>query len=136
MTARDDFLAEAHVAIIGTVDSKNRPHATPIWYLYDGGEFRFSIGRGSQKHRNLEANPEMSLVVDQRTMPYYAVMMRGAAAFGPPLSDEDHLKLAVRYLGEEVGRRYTEATKGGDVLTVHFRPRKTIEYDPLGSRRG
>ena len=97
--ARDAFLAEAHVAIIGTVDSKSRPHATPIWYLYDDGEFRISIGRGSQKHRNLEANPRMSLVVDQRTMPYYAVMMRGKAEFGPPLSEEDHLKLAVRYLG-------------------------------------
>jgi PPOX class probable F420-dependent enzyme len=133
--ARDKFLGEANVAVISTVDRKGRPHATPVWYLYDDGEFRISVGRGSQKHRNLEANPEMSLVVDSRPMPYYAVMMQGTAEFGPELSDENRLTLAVRYLGDELGKRYAESMRDGDSVTIHFRPRKIIEYDPLGTRR-
>ena len=42
---REEFLAGANVAILGTVDAKGRPHATPVWYLYDDGAFRISMWR-------------------------------------------------------------------------------------------
>jgi PPOX class probable F420-dependent enzyme len=127
---REAFLAEAHVAILGTVDAKNRPHAAPVWYLYEDGEFVVSTGRGSQKHLNLERNPALSLTIDSRTLPYYAVMMRGTATIGPPISEEDRLRLAVRYLGADIGRRYAESTRGEDGITLRVRPSKIIVYDP------
>ena len=75
----EEFLAEANVAILATVDRQGRPHAAPIWYLYEDGALVISTGRGSQKHRNIEANPEVTLVVDRRTLPYYAVMVQRAS---------------------------------------------------------
>ncbi len=80
---REAFLREANVAVLSTVDAKGRPHAAPVWYLYDDGVFRISTGEGSQKHRNVTGNPNVSLVIDQRELPYYAVMVTGAAEIGP-----------------------------------------------------
>ena len=124
-----DFLSEANVAVLATVDRKGRAHAAPVWYLYDDGVFVISTGRGSQKHKNLEANPEVTLVVDSRTPPYYAVMAHGRVELGPAFSNEQRLRLATRYLGEEIGRQYVERTAGEDSISIRLKPRKLIVFD-------
>lgn len=129
-----DFLREANVAILATVDGRGRPHAAPVWYLYENGEILVSTGRGSQKHRNIAGNAEVTVVVDRRTLPYYAVMAQGRAEIGQPLSPEDRMRLAVRYLGEDLGRRYVERTSGEDAVTIRLRPRKLIEFQGRAGR--
>jgi len=131
---RESFLAEANIAILGTVDSKNRPHAAPVWYLYENGEFIVSTGRGSQKHRNIERNPEVSLVIDSRVVPYYAVMIQGAAELGPGFSEEDRLRLATRYLGPDIGQRYVQMTQGEAAVTLRIRPRKVMVFNGRAGR--
>ncbi len=130
----EEFLKQANVAVLATVDRRGRAHAAPVWYLYDDGAFIISTSRGSQKHRNIEANPEVSLVIDRRTVPYYAVMARGRAEVGPRLSHEDRLRMAVHYLGEELGRRYVERTAVGESISIRLRPRKLIEYHGRAGR--
>ena len=132
---RDAFLAESNVAVLATVDRRGRPHGAPIWYLYDDGTFVMSTGRGSQKHRNIEANPEVTLVVDRRTLPYYAVMASGAVEIGPPLSNDDRLRLVRRYLNEEQARRYMERIAGEDSVSLRLKPRKLIEFFGRAGRR-
>ncbi len=130
----EEFLNEANVAVLATVDPKGRAHAAPIWYLYEGGVLIMSSGRGSQKHRNVEANPEVTLVVDRRTLPYYAVMARGPAEIGPPLSDEERRRMAMRYLGEKMAGAYLERTAGGDSISIRLRPRRLIEFHGVAGR--
>jgi len=132
---RDAFLAESNVAVLATVERRGRAHAAPIWYLYDDGVFVMSTGRGSQKHRNIEANPEVTLVVDQRTLPYYAVMARGAIEIAPSLSNDDRVRLVRRYLNEEQARRYMERTSGEDSVSLRLKPRKFIEFSGRAGRR-
>ena len=131
---RDAFIAEANVAVLATVDSRGRAHAAPIWYLYQNGVFVISTGRGSQKQRNVEANPEVTLVIDRRALPYYAIMAHGAAEIGDPLTDAERRELAIRYLGEEIGSRYVDRTAGQDAVTIRLRPRKLIEYHGRAGR--
>ena len=128
---REAFLREANVAVLSTVDSRGRPHAAPVWYLYDDGVFRISTGVGSQKHKNIEANPNISLVIDQRVLPYYAVMIQGTAEIGPGFSEEDGLTLAVRYLGEDLGKRYAQTQTTEASISLTIKPRKVIVYDPM-----
>ena len=134
MPDREAFLREANIAVLSTVDASCRPHGAPVWYLYDDGVFTISTGRGSQKHRNIGRNPEISLVIDSRTLPYYAVMISGRAEIGAPLSSDERLRLAVRYLGEELGRRYIEMTRGEDSISLRIQPRKVIEFDGRAGR--
>jgi len=122
------------VAVLATVGPGGRAHAAPIWFLYEDGVFLMSTGRGSQKHRNVERHPEVTLVVDDRRVPYYAVMAQGTAEIGPRLSDEARLRMAVRYLGEEWGRAYIARVSGEDSVTIRLRPRKFIEYHGRAGR--
>ncbi len=124
---REDFLQQPHIAVLATVGPGGRAHATPIWYLYEDGVFFMVADRGSQKHRNVERHPEVTLVVHRPTLPYYAVMVQGRAEVGPPLSEEARVRWAVRYVGEEMGRAYA-ATIVEDAVTIRLRPRKVLEY--------
>lgn len=132
MTPKQDaLLAEANIAVFGTVDARGRPHATPVWYLYDDGVIRISVGKDEQKHKNVARNPNVSVVIDRRAMPYYAVMVQGTAEITPELSGDDRMRLAVRYLGEDLGKRYVEMTKGQESVTLRIVPRKVMEFDPM-----
>ncbi len=128
------MLEEANVAVLATVDTKNRAHAAPIWYLYENGEFLISTGRGSQKHKNIAANPDITLVIDRRTLPYLAAMVRGRAEVVDAFSDEQRKELAFRYLGEEMGNAYLARTEGGDSVTIRLRPEKVIEFNGQAGR--
>src|SRR3972149_11656035 len=92
---REQFLRQATVPILAPVGPSGA-HAVPIWYLYEDGVFLMSTGRGSQKHRDLERNPNVTLVVDRRTLPYYAVMARGRAEGGAGLDPATRPRLAGR----------------------------------------
>lgn len=134
MSEPEEFLKEANVAVLATVDTRGRAHATPIWYLYEDGEIVMSTGRGSQKHRNVEAHPDITLVVDRRSLPYYAVMAQGTAEIGPPLSGDQRRRMATRYLGEELARAYLARVSGEDSVSIRLRPRKLIEYHGRAGR--
>src|SRR3990172_7428877 len=131
---REAFLKQPNVAVLATVDRRGRAHAAPVWYLYEDGAFVMSTGRGSQKHRNIEVNREVTLVVDRRALPYYAVMARGRAEIGPQLSDEERLRMYVRYLGEEMGRGYVSRGSGEDSVSIRLTPRRFIEYHGRAGR--
>ncbi len=132
--SREEFLREPNVAVLATIGPGGRAHAAPIWYLYEDGVFIMGTGRGAQKHRNVEAHPEVTLVVDRRTLPYYAVMAQGKAEIGPPLSDEARLRMATRYLGEELAQAYIARTSSEGSVTIRLRPRKLIEYHGRAAR--
>src|SRR6266540_462767 len=127
--AQEAFLRESNVAVLATVDRRGRAHAAPIWYLYEDSVFVMSTGRGSQKHRNIEANPEVTLVIDRRSLPYYYLAARGTAEIGPALSQDDRRRIASRYLNEEQTRRYLERMAGLDSVSIRVKPRKIIEFN-------
>ena len=134
MSEQEEFLQEANVAVLATVGPGGRAQAAPIWYLYEDGVFIMSTGRGSQKHRNIERHPEVTLVVDRRTLPYYAAMAQGGAEIGPPLSEAERSRLAGRYLGDELAKAYLSRTAGGDSVSIRLRPRKIIEFRGVAGR--
>ena len=130
---REAFLQESNVAILATVGPKGA-HAVPIWYLYEDGVFLMSTGRGSQKHRDLERNPNVTLVVDRRTLPYYAVMARGAVEIGPGLDVATRRRIAGRYLTESQLEAYMARASDGESVSIRLRPRKFIEYHGRAGR--
>ena len=125
---KETFLSEPNVAILATTGPGKRAHAVPVWYLYEEGRFIMSAGASSQKVRNIERQGEASLVVDRRDVPYYAVMVRGATEIGGPISEELRLRLAVRYLGDDMGRAYAAQRTGSDSVTIYLQPVSVIEY--------
>jgi len=130
---REEFLKQGNVAILATVGPAGA-HAVPIWYLYEDGAFLMSTGRGSQKHRDLERNPNVTLVVDRRTLPYYAVMARGTAEIGPGLDVATRRRIAGRYLTEAQLEAYMARASDGESVSIRLTPRKLIEYHGRAGR--
>ena len=131
---REEFLKQANVAILATVGPAGA-HAVPIWYLYEDGAFLMSTGRGSQKHRDLERNPNVTLVVDRRTLPYYAVMAWGRAEVGPGLDVATRRRIAGRYLSNDQLEAYMARAPGGESVSIRLTPRKLIEYHGRAGRK-
>ena len=126
--AAQAFLLEPNIAVLATVDDRGRPHATPVWYLYEDGAFVISTTRASRKYRNIATNPEVTIVLDRRTIPYLAVIVRGSATAGPALSDAELLRMAVHYYGETLGRAYAARGRAENEVTIRVGPRQIIEY--------
>jgi hypothetical protein len=61
-------------------------------------------------------------------------MARGRVEIGPGFSPEERLRLATRYLGEQLARRYVESTPDEGSVTIRLRPRKLIEFNGRAGR--
>ena len=125
---RERLFSDANVAILATVDSKNRPHGMPIWYIYQDGIFVMSASGTSQKVRNIHRTGNATLVIDRREAPYHAVMIRGRAEIGPAPDDDWRLKIAIRYLGEERGNAYVSQGSSDNSVTITMHSDDVIEY--------
>ncbi len=59
-----------------TVWPDGRPHAMPVWGMWDGGSFWFSSSRPSRKARNLSADGRCVVTTEDPTQP---VVLEGVA---------------------------------------------------------
>jgi general stress protein 26 len=55
------LLTGAQLYWIITVRGDGRPHAVPLVGVWDAGAFAFCTGPEEQKHRNLDANPQVAV---------------------------------------------------------------------------
>jgi hypothetical protein len=55
----EEWLVDARNYWIVTTTADGRPHAMPVWGLWDDGAVWFSTDPSSRKGRNLEARPEI-----------------------------------------------------------------------------
>ncbi len=133
------FLVEPHIAVVCTNGPQGVPHAIPTWFFFEDGEVVMIAGRGSQRVRNLERDPAMTVVVDRRTIPYYSLTLSGRASIDPPPTPEESRRMATRYLGQYLGERYLQGRSGEGSVTVRLRPERAYEYRgvtlPLGAGR-
>ena len=130
---KEKLFSGINIAILATVDNKNRPHAMPIWYIYEDGKFVMTAGKNAQKVRNIQRTCNATLVLDRREPPYHAVMIRGRAEIGPTPDPEWLLRLAIRYLGEERGKTYFQGL-GDDIVAITLYPDDVIEYLGVSGR--
>ena len=73
-------LLEAQVAVIGTIGPDGRPQLSGVWFLADAdGTIRISLNESRQKLKNLQARPEVSVLVFDPESQYRYLEVRGTA---------------------------------------------------------
>jgi PPOX class probable F420-dependent enzyme len=130
---REQFLADVHIGVLAVAQDGGAPLAVPVWYRYrPGGVVEISTSASSVKVKALRAAGQAALCVQREQAPYAYVTVTGPVTFDE-LSDDDRLELAVRYLGEEMGRRYVESSPDIDNLRVTLTPQRwhTTDYAKL-----
>ena len=129
-TEKQEYLADLHVGVLSLNDNSNGPLTAPIWYDYEpGGELWFITGPNSLKGKLLEVGVRLSLVAQSEEPPYKYVSVEGPVVSIDESTEDDLLAMAVRYLGETGGKRYTENSNGSGGVLVRVKPERWLAVD-------
>jgi len=91
----DQRLATARNIWMATVRPDGRPHLVPIWFIWLNGYFYLCTGKESVKGRNLQANPNIALSLEDGNSP---LIVEGVASFHePPFSAEISTAFQTKY---------------------------------------
>ncbi|UQI46234.1 pyridoxamine 5'-phosphate oxidase family protein [Streptomyces sp. HU2014] len=128
--AREHFLAEPRVGVLGVTDSRGgdrAPLIVPVWYGYEpGGDVVVQMGRETIKASLLRAAGRFSLCVQDEGRPYRYVSVEGpVTAIEETVDPELREALARRYLDPEEAGAYLAATSDQlkDDIVFRMRPR-------------
>jgi PPOX class probable F420-dependent enzyme len=129
---REAFLAGLHVGILALERPDGPPLAVPVWYDYRrGGEVEVLTSASSIKGRLAAAAGRGTLCAQQEELPYRYVSVEGPIEIDP-LGPEDAAateSMAIRYLGEELGRAYAANSTGPDDIRLRLRPERWFSVD-------
>jgi PPOX class probable F420-dependent enzyme len=134
-----DFLAGSQTIIINSIGPDGVPHPMPMWFgVEDDGAIVMTTFRKSQKVKNLERDPRVSLLVEDGTV--YSEL-RGAVLYGKAelIDDTDRvldiLSTVALANQPEVEGEAQEAVRQGLLATakkrvgIRVRPERIVSWD-------
>lgn len=130
---RQEFLAGLHIGVLGIERSDGPPLVVPVWYSYErGGDVVVLTSATSVKGRLATSAGRASLCVQREELPYKYVSVDGPVEIEALDADASRAAIepmAVRYLGEEMGRGYAENSVGPDDILIRLRPERWYSVD-------
>jgi PPOX class probable F420-dependent enzyme len=131
-TERQDFLAGLHVGVFGVERPDGPPLVVPVWYSYEpGGDVEVLTSATSLKGQLSAAAGRASLCAQQEELPYKYVTVEGPVEI-EQLGDDARFAvepMAIRYLGEEMGRGYAASSVADDEIRIRLRPERWFSVD-------
>lgn len=129
---RQEFLAGLHVGVLGIERADGPPLVLPVWYSYEpGGDVEVLTSASSLKGRLIAAAGRASLCAQEEALPYKYVTVEGSAEIDVLGADAKAavLPMAIRYLGEEMGRGYASGDTAADEIRIRIRPERWFSVD-------
>lgn len=137
----DERLNAGVLARMGTYRPDGMIHLTPIWFDWDGSDFRLTLGAGRIHLKNLAKDPRVSILIDRDprvdegaqglAAGAWAIMCRGNATLS---RDEDLIRevtVAVlkKALGPEDAEKYAEPVMAEGRTIVIIKPEAWTTWD-------
>jgi PPOX class probable F420-dependent enzyme len=116
------FLDRPLVATLATYRKDGSVVLSPVWQEWRDGGFNIVIGADDVKARHLARDPRASVAVYEDDPPYTGVEVRAAVTFVDGDAHELNRRLAIRYMGAELGEQYSRATRDEDRLWLRLEP--------------
>ena len=133
---KQEFLAQLHVGVMGINEAGRGPLTVPIWYDYQpGGDLWVITGANSRKGKLLAQGDRVSLAAQTEDAPYKYVSVEGEVSSIEPTDVGTLTAMAKRYLGEQQGQAYADASGVEGQVTVRIQPQRwlAVDYSKLGS---
>ncbi len=93
-----DLLERPLFAHLATVRPDGRPQVNPMWFHWDGEFLRFTNTTTRYKYRNVTANPQVAVSVNDPERPYRYLEIRGVVErIEPDVDAAFFMRLAERY---------------------------------------
>jgi PPOX class probable F420-dependent enzyme len=134
----DEYLNRRLLARMATLQADGYPHLTPIWFVWEGGKFKHTLGADRVHLTNLARDPRMSLVIDEDyrladglAAGARSVTVRGDAVLSqePGLIEDVTYKALVKYLGEDDAKAYLEPIMAEGRTIVTMTPTAWVTWD-------
>ncbi len=133
-----DFVRSHKTIIINSIDPGGYPHPMPMWFAVDDdGTVRMTTFRKSQKVKNIERDPRVSLLVEdgEEYAELRGVVFYGKAEIVDDLQEVTKTLLAIG--GQEVpkdpeARKAVEAgvaRTAGKRVCILIRPERVVSWD-------
>jgi hypothetical protein len=130
--ARQQFLAQPHVAALSVADPGRGPLTVPIWYQYaPGGEPWILTPAGSRKMRLIERAGRFTMLVQRVEPTVRYVAVEGPVARVVPGTRTDLEEITRRYLPPDQVADYLAMAEAehGEQVVVHLRPERWLSAD-------
>lgn len=121
-----DLLTQRNNAIIAVSRPSGGPQVTPVWYLWDGEAFYFSITRDRAKYSNIKRNPSISLIVDNNSKGPGYVAAYGVAQIIEHDFADVATRLIAKYVSSEQMEQMTKVVLAPERIVIKLVPEKVV----------
>ncbi|MCF6278556.1 MAG: PPOX class F420-dependent oxidoreductase [Anaerolineales bacterium] len=89
-------------AFLATVMADGTPQVTPVWFSADENYILINTAAGRVKDRNMQARPNIALVLQDPATPYRYIQVRGKVIERTTVGAEAHIHaLSQKYMGKD-----------------------------------
>ncbi|MBI1279763.1 MAG: hypothetical protein GC179_16665 [Anaerolineaceae bacterium] len=127
-----DLLENPIVVVLTTVSAEGKPHAVGIWRRWDGEFIRITSDPNNRKHKNILANPNVSVMALDPQNPYRFLEIGGVVERIETQGALDELNRHTQmYMGKPnyfgtIEPAENEATYAGIMFII--RPTRVVKY--------
>ena len=122
-----DLLELPLLAVLATYRRDGTVLLSPVWHEWRDEGFNVVTRSSDVKARHLRRDPRASIVVCEHGPPYRGLELRASARLSATEDRSIVRRIAVRYLGPELGEQY--AATDADDLLVRLEPGELRGWD-------
>jgi len=125
------FLAKPLLARFCSHNADGSIHVTPIYYLYENGEFLFGTQMASQRVKNIQRDKHVTVLIDRYEPVLQAVLAYGEAELDFKDVLEKRVKILERYYeSPSEARAFAERlSKAWATVIIRVRPTRWVTFD-------
>lgn len=117
-----DLLDGPVTVSLATILPDGQPQVTPVWADFDGTYIRVNTAEGRQKHKDMVARPQVTVMAIDPANPYRYLEVRGTVARITDEGAAEHIDaLAKQYLGVD---RYPYHNPAETRVICYIEPKK------------
>ena len=125
------FLERPLLARFCSFNEDGSIHATPIYFLYQGGEFLFGTQVRAHKIQNIRRDKHVTVLIDTEEPVLQSVLVYGEAELDFEDVLEKRVRILERYYDDPAqARAFAERlSKAWETVIIHVRPEKMVTVD-------
>jgi PPOX class probable F420-dependent enzyme len=129
-TELEELLTTADIARIATMNTDGTVHLAPMWFRYDAPDILLGTQAVTRKVRNLERNPNVTVLVDVATPTFVGAVMYGRAHVERDHAEARRVDIFDRFMDHDTAQGFAAqlAAKWEPVI-IRFHPERVVTFD-------
>lgn len=126
----ETFLCQPLIARLGTMNEDGTIHIAPVIFKYEAGEFIIGTQNANRRIRNIKRTPKVTLLIDDPTPPFKAVLIYGKAELDYDNVIQKRTAIFEKYNPKEQAVQMAEGlcAKWTSVI-IRIKPDRMISFD-------